>query len=447
MLVVGITKNNYSILATVDVIKYKSLNDLYEFLLSVKKDIFTSNERIIIVYNSEKQYKLVKELLDAIDIPEFFVIFEVTDTTTGIDFSFSDSFCIYPWINLRISTIGEISPCCMFSEQIDNLNQTTIKDVYQQGMRKLRQSFLSGEYPSQCSSCWKEEAVGKSSMRQRAKHKFKEIYYRLDYQKEDINNLQLFDLNLGNACNLGCKICNSTSSSTIAEQELTAGNISTVEFQSLKKSVKWADSKEFWDQLLEVVQNIKYLDLYGGEPLMSKMHFKFLQRLIELDVAKNIKIDYNSNGTIYSERFFDLWQHFKEIKISFSIDDIGDRFEQQRTGAKWDQVCENIKKYNSKRSEKFITEVYPTINIQNVYWLPELLEWISTQDFDHTAFNVLHNPESYNILSLKPQAKLAVIEKLKNYSQHEICNSVILMLDVAKNIDKSQAIRYNISHG
>jgi MoaA/NifB/PqqE/SkfB family radical SAM enzyme len=433
VLVVGITKNNYSILATVDVTKYKSLNDLYEFLLSIKKDIFTSDERIIIVYNSEKQYKLVKELLDAIDIPEFFVIFETIDTTTGIDFSFSDSFCIYPWINLRISTTGEISPCCMFSEQIANLSQTTIKDVYQDQMRNLRQSFLSGEYPNQCSSCWKEEAVGKPSMRQRAKHKFKEIYYRLDYQKEDINNLQLFDLNLGNACNLGCKICNSASSSTIADQELAAGNISTVEFQSLKKSVKWADSKEFWDQLLEVVQNIKYLDLYGGEPLMSKMHFKFLQRLIELDVAKNIKIDYNSNGTIYSERFFDLWQHFKEIKISFSIDDIGDRFEQQRVGAKWDSVCENIIKYNARRSEKFITEVYPTINIQNVYWLPELLDWVSTQDFDHTAFNILYEPHSYNILSLKPQAKLAVIEKLKNYPQHEICNSVILMLNVAKN--------------
>ena len=431
VLVVGITKSN--ILATVDVTSYTSLKDLYEVLLSLKKDAFADDDRIVIIYNSKKQYKLVKELLDAIDIPEFFIIFETTNTKSEMDFSFSDSFCIYPWINLRISTVGDISPCCMFSEQIDNLNQTTIKEVYQdQVMRKLRQSFLSGEYPSQCSSCWKEEAAGKSSMRQRAKYKFKEIYYRLDYQKEDINNLQLFDLNLGNACNLGCKICNNASSSTIAEQELAAGNISTVEFQSLKKSVKWADSKEFWDQLLEVVQNIKYLDLYGGEPLMSKMHFKFLQRLIELDVAKNIKIDYNSNGTIYSEQFFNLWQHFKEIKISFSIDDIGDRFEQQRVGAKWDSVCENIIKYNARRSKKFITEVYPTINIQNVYWLPELLDWISTQDFDHTAFNILHNPDSYNILSLSPQAKLAVIEKLKHYPQYDICNSVIQLLNVAK---------------
>ena len=431
MLVVVITKNN--ILATVDVTSYTSLKDLYEVLLSLKKDAFADDDRIVIIYNSTNQKKLVDELLTINDISEFFVTFETTDNIAGIDFNFSDSFCIYPWINLRVSTTGDISPCCMNNTSISNLAQTTIQEAYHSDiMKNLRHSFLTGEFPGSCSSCWQEESVGKASMRQRAKHKFRDIYYRLDYQKEDINNLQLFDLNLGNACNLSCKICNKNSSSSIAEQEYADGIISTVEFQELKQSVNWADTEEFWDQLLPLVENIKYLDLYGGEPLMSKMHFNFLKKLIGLDIAKNIKIDYNTNGTIYSEKFFDLWNHFKEIKLSFSIDDIDDRFESQRVGAKWDQVSENIKKYNSRRSEKFITEVYPTINIQNVYWLPELSEWISTQSFDHTAFNILHSPESYNILSLKPQAKLAIIEKLKQYPQYDICNSVIQMLNVAK---------------
>jgi MoaA/NifB/PqqE/SkfB family radical SAM enzyme len=431
VLVVGITKSN--ILATVDVTSYKLLKDLYEDLLAVKRDVFADDERIVIVYNSPNQKKLIDQLLIVVDIPDFFVIFEITDNCDGLDFSFSDSFCIYPWINLRISTVGDISPCCMNNKIISNLSQTTIQEAYHSDiMKDLRYSFLTGEFPGSCVSCWEEEAIGKPSMRQRAKHKFKEIYYRLDYQKESINNLQLFDLNLGNSCNLSCKICNSNSSSSIAEQEYADGIISTVEFQELKQSVKWADTEEFWNQLLPMVENIKYLDLYGGEPLMSKLHFDFLKKLIDLGVAKNIKIDYNTNGTIYSEKFFDLWDHFKEIKISFSIDDIADRFEAQRVGAKWDQVGKNIKKYNSKRSEKFITEIFPTINIQNVYWLPELLEWISTQSFDHTAFNVLHNPESYNILSLKPQAKLAVIEKLKKYPQYEICSSIVQMLNVVK---------------
>jgi MoaA/NifB/PqqE/SkfB family radical SAM enzyme len=426
VLVVDITTNN--ILATIDITTYKSIKDLYEDLLGLKKDVFADDERIVIVYNSDTQKKLIDELLIAVDIPEFFVTFETTTNTSGLNFSFSDSFCVYPWINLRISTSGDIKPCCMSSETIANLTKLSIQDAYQSTiMKDLRQAFLTGEYPSSCSACWQEESVGKPSMRQRAKHKFREIYYRLDYQKENVNNLQLFDLNLGNACNLSCKICNRDSSSSIAEQDYTNGIISAVEFQSLKQSVRWAESEEFWNQIENLIQNVKYLDLYGGEPLMSKLHFKFLKRIVELDMAKNIKIDYNSNGTVYSEHFFDLWQHFKEIKISFSIDDIGERFEAQRVGAIWNQVTDNIKKFNSKRSSRFITEVYPTINTQNVFYIPELLDWIDTQNFDHVAFNILHEPAQYNITSLDNEAKLSIIEKLKT-NKNEICTAVIKIL-------------------
>ena len=430
--------NNYNILATVDVTLYNSINDLYEVLLSLKKEVFTDDERIVIVYNSSSQRKLVDELLLTIDIPEFFVIFKLTDSQGGIDFNFSDSFCIYPWINLRISTAGDVSPCCLFQKTFTNLNQTTIKDAYQSNfMQELRQDFLNGEYPSPCSICWKEEAIGKSSMRQRGKYKFREIYYKLDYQKENVNNLKSVDLSLGNSCNLSCKICNRQSSSTIANQEYANGIISTVEFDLLKQSVQWADSEIFWDQMLEVVQNIKYLDLYGGEPLLSKPHFKFLKKLIKLDIAKNIKIDYNSNGTIYFEKMFDLWQHFKEVKISFSIDDIGSRFETQRYGAQWSQVVDNIQKYNNRKSPTFTTEVFPTINTQNVFYLPELLEWIASQNFDHVAFNILNYPLQYNVTSLTTADKLATIEKLK-YHPSDICKIIVSLLeDSIKTIDKT----------
>ena len=429
--------SNYNILATVDVTLYNSINDLYEVLLSLKKEVFTDDERIVIVYNSASQRKLVDELLLTIDIPKFFVIFKLTDSQGGIDFNFSDSFCIYPWINLRISTAGDVSPCCSSQKSFTNLNQTTIKEAYQSNfMQELRQDFLNGEYPSSCSTCWKEEAIGKSSRRQLGKHKFKEIYYKLDYQKENIDNFQSVDISLGNSCNLSCKICNRQSSSTIANQEYANGIISTVEFNLLKQSMQWADSEIFCNQMLEVVQNIKYLDIYGGEPLLSKPHFKFLKKLIELDVAKNIKIDYNSNGTVYVEKMFDLWQNFKEIKISFSIDDIGSRFEAQRCGAQWSQVVDNIQKYNNHKSPTFITEVFPTINTQNFFYLPELIEWIASQNFDYVEFNMLNNPFHYNILSLTTADKLATIEKLK-YHPSDICKIIVALLeDSIKTIDK-----------
>ena len=159
VLVVDITKNN--ILATIDVTLYESLKDLYEALLALKKGSFADDERIRIVYNSVNQKKLIDELLLTIDIPDFFVIFELTNATTGIDFSFSDSFCIYPWINLRISTLGDISPCCKFdvSEFNENININNIKDIYLgKKMSELRQAFRNGIKPVKCllegRECW-----------------------------------------------------------------------------------------------------------------------------------------------------------------------------------------------------------------------------------------------------------------------------------------------------
>jgi len=438
--VVDTTKNN--ILATVNVTLYNSLKALYEDLLALKKDVFADDERIVIVYNSSNQKKLVGELLSAIDIPDFFVIFETSDNVDGIDFSFSDSFCIYPWINLRVSTTGDLSPCCTNNTIISNLSKTSIQKAYQSDtMKGLRQAFLAGDYPSECSKCWKEEAVGKPSMRQRAKHKFKDIYYRLNYQSEDINNLQLFDLNLGNACNLSCRICNHASSSSIANLDHKHSRLSEQQYIKLKQSVNWSETDEFWDQLLTTAQNLKYLDLYGGEPLMSKNHFNFLRKLIDLGVAKNIQIDYNSNGTMYSDRFFDLWEHFKSVKISFSIDDIEDRFEYQRNGSNWSQVNNNIKKYRSKISDRFTIDIFPTINIQNVYYLPELLQWAQTVDLP-ISFSILHDPSYMSINNVPDRARSAIISKLQPFVYFDVISSVISVLERPNNCDGQGFIKY-----
>jgi hypothetical protein len=83
------------------------------------------------------------------------------------------------------------------------------------------------------------------------------------------------------------------------------------------------------------------------------------------------------------------------VKISFSIDDIEDRFEYQRNGANWAQVNVNIRKYCAKISDKFTIDIFPTINIQNVYYLPELLLWAQAINLTIT-FSILHFPNFLN---------------------------------------------------
>jgi hypothetical protein len=62
------------------------------------------------------------------------------------------------------------------------------------------------------------------------------------------------------------------------------------------------------------------------------------------------------------------------------------------------RVQENIAKFTAMRSSKISTQLCTTMNIQNVYYLPELCDWISTQTFDHIYFNMLHDPHGTCVL-------------------------------------------------
>ena len=54
-----------------------------------------------------------------------------------------------------------------------------------------------------------------------------------------------------------------------------------------------------------------------------------------------------------------------------------------------------------------------TINTQNVYYLEELCQWVSRQNFNYDYFNMLHDPKHQNIGTMTQAAKDLVIEKLE----------------------------------
>jgi hypothetical protein len=64
------------------------------------------------------------------------------------------------------------------------------------------------------------------------------------------------------------------------------------------------------------------------------------------------------------------------------------------------------------RSVKYQHKLCTTMNIQNVYYLPELCEWISTQTFDHIYFNMLHDPWHMCISKMTLAAQELVIDRL-----------------------------------
>ena len=148
---------------------------------------------------------------------------------------------------------------------------------------------------------------------------------------------------------------------------------------------------------------------------MIEEHFELLRSLVSAGLAGNIEIHYNTNGTQFPVAAQSVWQYFKTVEIAFSIDDVGARFEYQRTNAKWNEVTENIARFREIRNQhkNIQLQVCSTVNVFNVCYLEELSHWIDQQGFDFVYWNMMHEAYYFSISTLPEEAKRVITQRLQ----------------------------------
>ena len=364
-----------------------------------------------------------------------------------------DKFCVLPWISLETSPIGTVRPCCLAEEEIvDNngnkfdLNSANFVNIQNSKyMQNLRLEFLDAQQPNACRKCWREERAGRTSKRM---HTLDRLKHMLPDQSwtVDAKPLMFLDLKLGNICNLKCRICGSWSSSQFAVEELA--NLGPDEdrknnhhYLMLKQGAWPRENPTFWNEIDQVVDQIRYIEFTGGEPFMIQEHFDMLQGLVDRGIAGNIEIHYNTNGTQYPEDADAIWQHFKLVEIAFSIDDVGNRFEYQRTNAVWKEVCRNIGWFRTLREHysNIRLQVCSTVNVFNVLYLEELAQWIDQQAFDFVYWNMMHEAYYFSISTLPANAKSAITIQLQqskvNDTTHQEFSKIIDFMNRGVSLD------------
>lgn len=339
-----------------------------------------------------------------------------------------DKFCVLPWVSLETSPIGTVRPCCLADDEIvdDNgikfdLNTAHFGEIQNSRyMQNLRQEFLDGKQPRTCRKCWKEERAGRTSKRM---HTLDRLKHMLPDQPwtADARPLMFLDLKLGNICNLKCRICGSWSSSTFAAEELdqirgSEEKKASYHYQMLRAGAWPRENPTFWSEIDKIVDQLRYIEFTGGEPFMIQEHFDMLQGLVDRGIAGNIEIHYNTNGTQWPEQAEQIWQHFKTVEIAFSIDDMGQRFEYQRSGAAWHEVEANINKFRQLRGRHANIQLQccSTVNIFNVRYIDQLASWIANQGFDFVYWNMMHDAWYFSIAALPDPVKSACIDHLKS---------------------------------
>jgi MoaA/NifB/PqqE/SkfB family radical SAM enzyme len=329
-----------------------------------------------------------------------------------------------------------------------DLTHADLSTIYKsEYMQDLRREFRNGEKPATCQRCWDEEAAGRDSKRIHTRTRLKELYTQVDWDNDNPDQLWFVDLKLGNICNLKCRICGSWSSSKWAEEELAYmpeldNKKSHMAYKVLRAGAWPRKTETFWDNMRSLLPNIKYMEFTGGEPWLIEEHFELLEFAVKEGYGKNIDIHYNTNATQPPTRLVPLLSSLGRVDIAYSIDNVGDRFEYERYGANWEEANNIIDATHGLQImyKNITTQLCFTINIQNVYYLDELLAWADTKNFGDIYFNMMHGPAHMSVQSMTPAAKELVINKLKNTFwktnkyQQEI-NSVINFIELGAGSD------------
>jgi MoaA/NifB/PqqE/SkfB family radical SAM enzyme len=346
-------------------------------------------------------------------------------------------FCMAPWINFYVNTNSDIQPCCayhgLWESTVNNFlsdYKSTLEVYNSDNFKKIRLNMLYSIQNNNCEQCYNMERNNMRSNRMVFNDHIiyeKDLYDIVNNTNKDgsLNKLdiKILDIKFSNKCNFKCRDCNSVLSSSWYDDE----HILLNKKRTTKKIINSTENGNL-EKLLNLFKYVKRIDIAGGESLISDEHYNMLDFLIENKRNDDIYLCYITNFSTTSIGNYDVieyWKKFKNITISISFDDIYKRAEYFRKGLNFNKLIENIKKYQDLNH---ILNINTTINIHNVYYIPEIYKFLIEnnilKDSNRWYVNILYYPNEYCIDVIPMFFKNIIKNKLIN-SINEIKNNFL----------------------
>jgi organic radical activating enzyme len=279
---------------------------------------------------------------------------------------------------------------------------------------KMQQLMMDGHKPTECHMCWHIEDADLNVVSDR--------HIKSKIWEDDIENLypdpnyipKLIEVVFDNYCNLTCSYCDGGQSSKWGTRIIQNPLPLETDYRKLysevgikpgsTKSEYFNAWKKWWPQ---VKDQIKILKISGGEPLLSKHFWEFLQ---ELQTPMSCILSINSNFSINHQlitRFVNLTGNFKNVLVGVSLDGTGKIGEYARQGLDFNLLSNNIDTYlTSSTNRNHRIYLQSTVNIFSIWGLINKLEYHiklkeKYQDqIEDLYTTVVRFPEFQNVLLL-----------------------------------------------
>lgn len=281
----------------------------------------------------------------------------------------SNTYCPIPWIGVNILP-GEIRPCCHWEGAPQPLEQ-------------VREDMLAGKELAGCKQCYFAEQIGSSSKRLEAIEQYGIV--------KDVS-IQLLEVTFDNICNLKCRGCCSFTSHMWRNDEAEI------------YGKPFIDAKYIESDVNIDCNNLKQVDISGGEPFLSRNVDRFIKQLTNI---KDIKLGVVTSGyTKPSEIMFNAMSHAKKLYLTISVDAIGELNDYFRSGSKFETILTNIEHLNTLCDKDHVIIIHSTVSIYNVTYIKEVEEYF-TKHYPHFKIEhrVLQWPEQLAIQNMPDKLK------------------------------------------
>ena len=314
-----------------------------------------------------------------------------------------------------------ISVCCQTPVLVDSIDSPDIE--------KLRQDFLAGKYPDECSA---------TSCTNQVRSDVTDMCNLWDNKDYSFYKPVFLDLLWSNKCNFSCLGCFPHISSGMKKftraVEIANGTTYT-------RKNEWKAEYDL-DYIMNNLDSIKIIHLNGGEPFLQDGFYDLLEKLIEHN-ATDVIIWAHTNGSVGKYKNKDIVELLKKFNQSFVImsnDGIGERGEYNRYGLK-----ERIWLKNFKRMQDagITVQIQTCYNVFNALQLSEMADFFPVK----SKLTVWAEPACYSGKYLQQSSlyekAMEILHENKN-RYHQV-DSVINFMEEKSNEDYRMRFSESIS--
>ncbi|MGD9264492.1 MAG: twitch domain-containing radical SAM protein, partial [Lysobacterales bacterium] len=341
-------------------------------------------------------------------------------------------FCIRPWKNLEVRRDGKLDFCCKFPSPLHSGDSTPFRitqhslDEIWNGveLRGIRRDMLEGLPIRGCEVCYERESAGYPSDRilatggwregwlNEGRQTFEQLSAQAKANDYRVPGPAFIQLSAGNLCNLKCRMCNGSASSSVAKDPVHGQWSGTCEYPVQHR---WWQDRSVLNKIFQHPQLVRRLQMMGGEPFLIKELGDVLQYLVDLGVAKNIVLEVNTNGSVKKASWLPLVEQFKRLDLPVSIDAFGELNRYIRYPCRWDHLARNMEYFktlpNTELSTAVVLQAYNALN------LVDLFRYFDSAGLPLGYVFPMEHPPYLTTRVLPLKARLLAAQRLRAYAR------------------------------